>query len=192
VQRHRCRPAQRCDEAVLPRLELHLSAARAAAAAEEYLLTGPLEATNEWYAVAKLAGIKMCQAYARQYGMRAISLLPTNLYGPGDNFSLRTRTCCRRSSAVATKRAAWGRRVDGLGTGTPRRSSCTWTILRCLRVPDGTLRVGRADHVGQGGSDNRGARHQGRDGRRFQGRLAFDRRSPTAPRKLLDTSKSMP
>lgn len=53
---------------------------------EEYLLTGPLEPTNEWYAVAKIAGIKLCQAYRRQYGFDAISLMPTNLYGPGDNF----------------------------------------------------------------------------------------------------------
>ena len=55
---------------------------------EEYLLTGPLEPTNEWYAVAKIAGIKLCQAYQKQYGFNAISLMPTNLYGPGDNFNL--------------------------------------------------------------------------------------------------------
>jgi len=55
---------------------------------EEYLLSGPLEPTNEWYAVAKIAGIKMCQAYRRQYGFNAISVMPINLYGPGDNFNL--------------------------------------------------------------------------------------------------------
>jgi len=55
---------------------------------EESLLTGPLEPTNEWYAIAKIAGIKMCQAYRRQYGFNAISLMPTNLYGPNDNFDL--------------------------------------------------------------------------------------------------------
>lgn len=55
---------------------------------EEYLLTGPLEPTNEWYAVAKIAGIKLCQAYQRQYGSRFISAMPTNLYGPEDNFDL--------------------------------------------------------------------------------------------------------
>ena len=55
---------------------------------EEYLLTGPLEATNEWYAVAKIAGIKLCQAYRKQYDCRFISAMPTNLYGPGDNFDL--------------------------------------------------------------------------------------------------------
>jgi len=57
---------------------------------EEYLLTGALEETNEWYAIAKIAGIKMCQAYRRQYGFNAISLMPTNLYGFGDNFNLET------------------------------------------------------------------------------------------------------
>ena len=55
---------------------------------EEYLLTSALEPTNEWYAIAKIAGIKMAQAYRRQYGFNAISLMPTNLYGPGDNFDL--------------------------------------------------------------------------------------------------------
>ncbi len=55
---------------------------------EEHLLTGPLEETNQWYAVAKIAGIKMCQAYARQYGFDAVCLMPTNLYGPNDNFDL--------------------------------------------------------------------------------------------------------
>ncbi len=55
---------------------------------EEYLLTGPLEATNEWYAVAKIAGIKLCQAYRKQYGCSFIAAMPTNLYGPGDNFDL--------------------------------------------------------------------------------------------------------
>jgi GDP-L-fucose synthase len=53
---------------------------------EEYFLTGALEPTNEWYAIAKIAGIKMCQAYRKQYGFNAISIMPTNLYGPGDNF----------------------------------------------------------------------------------------------------------
>ncbi|MEM7027497.1 MAG: GDP-L-fucose synthase [Pseudomonadota bacterium] len=55
---------------------------------EDYLLTGPLEKTNEWYAIAKIAGIKLCQAYRKQFGFNAISMMPTNLYGPGDNFDL--------------------------------------------------------------------------------------------------------
>ena len=57
---------------------------------EDALLSGPLEPTNEWYAIAKIAGIKLAQAYRRQYGFRAISLMPTNLYGPGDNFDLQS------------------------------------------------------------------------------------------------------
>lgn len=89
---------------------------------EEHLLTGPLEPTNEWYAVAKIAGIKMCQAYRRQYGFDAISLMPTNLYGPGDNFH-------PQNSHVlpALIRRFHEARRDGLervviwGTGTPRR-----------------------------------------------------------------------
>ena len=57
---------------------------------EEYLLTGPLEPTNEAYAIAKIAGLKMCAAYRAQYGFDAIALMPTNIYGPGDNFDLKT------------------------------------------------------------------------------------------------------
>jgi GDP-L-fucose synthase len=60
---------------------------------EDYLLTGPLEPTNEWYAIAKIAGVKMCQAFRREYGFKAISLMPTNLYGPGDNFDLERLAC---------------------------------------------------------------------------------------------------
>jgi GDP-L-fucose synthase len=89
---------------------------------EEHLLTGPLEPTNQWYAIAKIAGIKMCQAYRRQHGFNAISLMPTNLYGPGDNFSL-------EDSHVlpALIRRFHEAKVAGLpevvvwGTGSPRR-----------------------------------------------------------------------
>ena len=89
---------------------------------EEYLLTGPLEPTNQWYAIAKIAGIKLAQAYRAQYGFHAISLMPTNLYGPGDNFDL-------TSSHVlpALMRKSHDAKVNGSpemvvwGTGTPRR-----------------------------------------------------------------------
>ena len=60
---------------------------------ESALLTGPLEPTNEWYAIAKIAGIKLCQAFRKQYGSDFISAMPTNLYGPGDNFDLSTSSC---------------------------------------------------------------------------------------------------
>jgi GDP-L-fucose synthase len=90
--------------------------------AEEALLTGPLEPTNEWYAVAKIAGIKLCQAYRRQHGRDYISAMPTNLYGPGDNFDLNSshvlpaliRKAHEAKESGATSMELWG-------TGTPRR-----------------------------------------------------------------------
>lgn len=89
---------------------------------EESLLTGPLESTNEWYAVAKIAGLKMCQAYRRQFGFDAIAAMPTNLYGPGDNFDLQTshvlpallRKCHEAKVRGAAEIVVWG-------TGLPRR-----------------------------------------------------------------------
>ncbi|MEF8716403.1 MAG: NAD-dependent epimerase/dehydratase family protein [Candidatus Accumulibacter necessarius] len=77
-----------CAEAALSRLELHLPQAGAPAHAEDALLTGTLEPTNEPYAVAKIAGIKLCESYNRQYGTDYRSVMPTNLYGPGDNYNL--------------------------------------------------------------------------------------------------------
>lgn len=89
---------------------------------ESCLLTGPLEPTNEWYAVAKIAGIKMCQAYRRQYGFSAISLMPTNLYGPGDNFSLESShvlpALIRKFHEAKVQSQPF---VVVWGTGTPRR-----------------------------------------------------------------------
>jgi len=89
---------------------------------EECLLTSPLEPTNEWYAIAKIAGIKMAQAYRRQYGFRAISLMPTNLYGPNDNFDLESSHVV---PALIHKfhqaKLTQAREVVIWGTGTPRR-----------------------------------------------------------------------
>lgn len=89
---------------------------------EEYLLTGPLEPTNEWYAIAKIAGLKLCQAYRREYGFDAICAMPTNLYGPGDNFDLQNshvlpalmRKCHEAKLAGSAAVEVWG-------TGAPRR-----------------------------------------------------------------------
>nr|WP_294551670.1 GDP-L-fucose synthase [uncultured Rhodopila sp.] len=89
---------------------------------EEALLSGPLEPTNEWYAVAKIAGIKLCEAYRREYGCDFISAMPTNLYGPGDNFDLASshvlpallRKAHEAKRAGAAEMVVWG-------TGTPRR-----------------------------------------------------------------------
>lgn len=89
---------------------------------EEYLLTGTLEPTNEWYAIAKIAGIKLCQAYRKQYGFDAISLMPTNLYGPNDNFDLQNSHVL---PALIRKFHEGKQRGDNQvviwGTGTPRR-----------------------------------------------------------------------
>lgn len=90
--------------------------------AENSLLSGPLEPTNEWYAIAKIAGIKLCQAYRRQHGRDFISVMPTNLYGPGDNFDLKTSHVL-----PALIRKAHDAKISGAaameiwGTGTPRR-----------------------------------------------------------------------
>lgn len=89
---------------------------------EEYLLTGPLEPTNRAYALAKIAGIEMCWSYNRQYGTRYLAAMPTNLYGPGDNFDLRTshvlpalmRKAMEAKAAGAAEMSVWG-------SGTPRR-----------------------------------------------------------------------
>jgi GDP-L-fucose synthase len=89
---------------------------------ESCLLTGALEPTNEWYAIAKIAGVKMCQAYRRQYGFDAIAVMPTNLYGPGDNFDLQNSHVL---PALIRKFDEAKRRGDAevvvWGTGTPRR-----------------------------------------------------------------------
>jgi GDP-L-fucose synthase len=89
---------------------------------EDSLLTGPLESTNEWYAIAKIAGLKMCQAYRRQYGFDAISVMPTNLYGPEDNFSLQDShvlpALLRKFWEAKAKSAP---AVTIWGTGSPRR-----------------------------------------------------------------------
>jgi GDP-L-fucose synthase len=89
---------------------------------EDYLLSGPLEPTNEWYAVAKIAGLKTCQAYRKQYGFDAISVMPTNLYGPGDNFDPQTSHVL--PAMVLRFHDAKARRLPSVaiwGSGAPRR-----------------------------------------------------------------------
>ena len=102
---------------------------------EEALLTGPLEPTNEAYAIAKIAGIKLCQAYARQYGANFISAMPTNLYGPGDKFDLQTShvlPALIRKVHEAKMRSR--REVVIWGTGTPRREFLhTYDLADALR-----------------------------------------------------------
>jgi GDP-L-fucose synthase len=89
---------------------------------EEALLTGPLEPTNEWYAVAKIAGIKLCQAYRRQYGCDFISAMPSNLYGPGDNFDpLHSHVLSALVRKAHEAKVAGARAITIWGTGAPRR-----------------------------------------------------------------------
>lgn len=117
---------------------------------EGALLTGPLEPTNEWYAIAKIAGIKLCQAYRRQHGADYISAMPTNLYGPGDNYNLQSshvipaliRKAHEAKHAGAPSMTIWG-------TGTPMREflhadDCADALVHLLKVYSGH------DHVNVG------------------------------------------
>ncbi len=89
---------------------------------EEYLLTGPLESTNRAYAIAKIAGIEMCWAYNRQYGTRYLAAMPTNLYGPGDNYDLaKSHVLPALIRKVVAAKAAGDKTVTVWGTGAPRR-----------------------------------------------------------------------
>jgi GDP-L-fucose synthase len=160
---------------------------------EEYLLTGPLEPTNEWYAIAKIAGVKMCQAYRREFGFNAISLMPTNLYGPGDNFDL-------QSSHVlpALIRRFHEAKVRGdetlsiWGTGTPRRE-----FLHVDDLADAVVylleRYDDEAIVNVGWGEDVTIRELAElvmfvSG--YQGRLVFDASKPDGtPRKLLDTTR---
>lgn len=110
---------------------------------EQELLSGPLESTNQWYAVAKIAGIKLCQAYRRQYDCDFIAAMPTNLYGPGDNFDLNTSHVL---PALLRKfheaKVIGAREVMVWGTGTPRREfchvdDCAAACLHLMEVYDG-------------------------------------------------------
>ena len=90
--------------------------------AEEALLSGDLEPTNQWYAIAKIAGIKMCQAYRRQYGCNFVSVMPTNLYGPGDKFDLQTSHVAPALMAKAHQAKVTGAsKMLVWGTGTVKR-----------------------------------------------------------------------
>ena len=124
---------------------------------EDALLTGPLEPTNEWYAIAKIAGIKLCQAYRRQYGCDFISAMPTNLYGPGDNFDLDVEP--RRAGALMARsheRQARPARasVEIWGTGPPRREFLhVDDPADALRLPDASTIRTRATSMSARGED---------------------------------------
>jgi GDP-L-fucose synthase len=160
---------------------------------EEYLLSGALEPTNEPYAVAKIAGIKLCQAYRRQYGCNFISAMPTNLYGPNDNFDL---TSSHVLPALIRKfhEAREGGRDEVViwGTGTPRRE-----FLHVDDLADACLYVMRhweeEGHINVGTGEDLSIRELAelvRDVVHPSARLTFDRSKPDGmPRKLLDVSR---
>jgi GDP-L-fucose synthase len=160
---------------------------------EECLLSGPLEPTNEWYAIAKIAGLKMCQAYRRQYGFHAISAMPTNLYGPGDNFSLKAShvlPALIRKVHEAKERNEG--EVEVWGSGTPRREflhvddladACLFLMQRY--DGDSWINVGSGQEVSISDLATLVVKVVG-----YRGTLRFDPSMPDgAPRKLLDSSK---
>jgi GDP-L-fucose synthase len=160
---------------------------------EECLLTGPLEPTNEWYAIAKIAGLKMCQAYRRQYGFNAISAMPTNLYGPGDNFSLQnSHVLPALLRKVHAARQGGMLDVEVWGSGTPRRE-----FLHVDDLADACLFLMQSyedeQWINVGWGRDTTIRELAESICRvvgFEGSLRFDPSKPDGtPRKLLDTSR---
>ena len=159
---------------------------------EEHLLTGPLEPTNEWYAIAKITGIKMCQAYRRQYGCDFISAMPTNMYGPLDNFDLESshvipaliRKFHEAKQSGAAEAVVWG-------TGAPRREflysddlarACVFLMQKYSG--EQFVNVGCGNDV-----TIRALAETIRDIVGFTGQIRWDNSKPDgAPRKLLDIS----
>jgi GDP-L-fucose synthase len=160
---------------------------------EEYLLTGPLEPTNEWYAIAKIAGIKLCQAYRQQYGFHAISLMPTNLYGPGDNFDLQNSHVLPALIRKFHEAKVEGRReVVVWGSGAPRReflhvddlASAAVHLMLNYDEPE-IVNVGTGEDITIADLARLVQRTVG-----FDGQLVFDSTKPDGtPRKLLDVSR---
>jgi GDP-L-fucose synthase len=160
---------------------------------EEALLTGPLEPTNEWYAIAKIAGIKLCQAYRRQYGRRYISVMPCNLYGPNDNFDLATSHVLPALIRKFHEAKVAGRdEVVIWGTGTPLRE-----FLHVDDLAEGTIflleHYDGAEPVNCGAGFDLSIRELAEKIARtvgFAGRLVFDTSKPDGtPRKLIDSSR---
>ncbi len=159
---------------------------------EDALLTGPLEPTNEWYAIAKIAGIKLCQAFRRQHGCDYVSAMPTNLYGPEDNFDLQSSHVLPALMRKAHEARASREPLVVWGTGTVRREflhvdDCADAIVFLLRHYSGE------EHVNVGcGADVSIAEVATlvADIVGHKGGLVFDAAKPDGtPRKLMDTAK---
>jgi GDP-L-fucose synthase len=160
---------------------------------EDALLTGPLEPTNQWYSVAKIAGIKLCQAYRRQHGCNFISAMPTNVYGAGDNFDLQTSHAAA-ALLVKTHRAkqAGDETVEIWGSGRPRRE-----FLFVDDLADGLVflmkHYSQEDHINIGsGSDLTIQELAGilAEVIGYQGGYSYDSSKPDGtPRKLMDSAR---
>lgn len=159
---------------------------------EDSLLTGPLEPTNEWYAIAKIAGIKLCQAYRKQYGRDWISAMPTNLYGPGDNYDLKSShvlPALLRKFHEAKKAGASS--VELWGTGRPLRE-----FLHCDDLADALIFLLKEysgyEHVNVGSGVEVSIRKLAETIAKvvgFEAELLFDSTKPDGtPRKLMDSS----
>jgi GDP-L-fucose synthase len=160
---------------------------------EDALLTGPLEPTNEWYAIAKIAGVKLCQAYRRQHGDDFISAMPTNLYGPGDNYHPQNshvipaliRKAHEAKLAGAPSMEIWG-------SGSPRREflhadDCADALVHLMKVYSG------AEHVNVGSGEDleiKALAELVMEVVGFNGELVHDRSKPDGtPRKLMSADK---
>ena len=160
---------------------------------EEYLLTGPLETTNEWYAVAKIAGIKLCQACQRQYGSKFISAMPTNLYGPEDNFDLESShvmpALIRKFHEAKINRAP---AVTVWGTGKPLREflhvdDCAAACLFLMQHYDGEeiVNIGVGEDLSIAELAELVSKVVG-----FTGKIVYDAGKPDGtPRKLVDVTR---
>lgn len=160
---------------------------------EDQLLTGPLEPTNEWYGVAKIAGIKLCQAYRRQYGNDYIAVMPTNLFGPGDNYHPEhSHVVAALIRRIHEAKVAGSSEVVVWGTGTPRREflhvddmadACVF-LLKTYSGAD-IVNIGRGDDITIADFAQMIADVVG-----YRGALRFDTSRPDGtPRKLVDVSR---
>jgi GDP-L-fucose synthase len=160
---------------------------------ESALLTGPLEPTNEWYAIAKIAGIKLCQAYRRQYGCDFISVMPTNLYGPGDNFDvLQGHVIPALMVKIHHAKETGAETVDIWGTGKALREflyvdDAADGIVHALKTYSGLehVNLGTGEEIPIHDLAGLMARIIG-----FRGRLNFDAGKPDGtPRKVMDVAR---
>ena len=159
---------------------------------EDALLTGPLEPTNEWYAVAKIAGIKLCQAYRRQHGFDCIAAMPTNLYGPGDNYDLATSHVLPALIRKVDQAKRTGSAVEIWGSGTPLREflhadDCADACVFLLR------HYSAESHVNVGYGSDVSIRQLVQlvmEVVGYAGEVVHDRSKPDGtPRKLMDSSR---